>query len=66
MTQPANNRPNVADEVRKSLQALFTADQVIEVRTLGKFGVQSGYYKDTERLVQDVDPLDTDPAIQGI
>ena len=66
MTQPANNRLNVADEVRKSQQALFTADQVIEVRTLGKSGVHSGYFKDTERLVQVVEVLDTDPTIQGI
>lgn len=66
MTQPANNRLNVADEVRKSQQALFTADQVIEVRTLGKSGVHSGYFKDTERLVQVVEVLDTDPTIQGV
>jgi len=66
MIQPANERLNVANEVRKSLQALFTVDQVIEVRTLGNFGVQSGYFKDTKRLVQDVEVLDTDPTIQGI
>jgi len=66
MIQPADSRPNVADEVRKSLQALFTADQVIEVRTLGKSGVQSGYFKDIECLVQKIEPLDTDPAISGI
>ncbi|WP_281768470.1 HEAT repeat domain-containing protein [Methanoculleus bourgensis] len=66
MIQPANERLDVTGEVRKSLQVLFAADQVIEVRTIAKSGIRSGYFKDTKRLVQVVEALDTDPYIEGI
>ena len=66
MMQSTVSRPNVADEVRRALQTLFTADQVIEVRALGKSGIQSGYFDEIECLIQKIEPLDTDPAISGI
>lgn len=66
MIQPANERLDVTGEVRKSLQVLFAADQVIEVRTIAKSEIRSGYFKDTKRLIQVVEALDTDPYIEGI
>ena len=66
MIQPANGRLDIAGEMRRALQILFAEDQVIEVRAFGKFAPYSGHFKDTGRLVQAAEALDTLPGLKGI
>lgn len=66
MIQPVNRKIDILGELRKALGILFEDGQVIEVRALGKFATYSGYFKDTERLIRDIEVLDTDPSLEGI
>jgi hypothetical protein len=54
------------EEIRRSIRALFTQSQVVELRAFRGKRVTSGYYDDHEKLAQDAFKLAKRPDVDGV